>query len=109
MKLSHRHEGETQVIAVADELGHHEARQIIDYMETTLSLHPEGPVVLDLSGLTFMDSSGKRSKLLYGMLMCGCYISFLIQTIRKFRIVRFTMCLLLKTYVAQHKCLGLSY
>lgn len=58
MKLSHRHEGETQVIAVADELGHHEARQIIDYMETTLSLHPEGPVVLDLSGLTFMDSSG---------------------------------------------------
>lgn len=58
MKIEHKREGRAQVIAIAEELGHHEAGQIIDYLETTLALHPEGPVILDLSDMTFMDSSG---------------------------------------------------
>ncbi len=58
MKLSHRQEGDKQVIFVGEELGHHEARQIISYANTTLALYPEGDVVLDLTELTFMDSSG---------------------------------------------------
>ncbi|WP_087065712.1 STAS domain-containing protein [Intestinibacillus massiliensis] len=58
MKITHQRTGDTLVIAVADELGHHEAREIIDYMGTVLALYPAGPVVLDLSALKFMDSSG---------------------------------------------------
>lgn len=58
MQISHTREGDAQVIAISEELGHHEARRIIDYTDTALSMNPEGQVVLDLSGLTFMDSSG---------------------------------------------------
>ena len=58
MKITHRREADTLVIALAEELGHHEARQIIDYMGTVLALYPSGPVILDLSELKFMDSSG---------------------------------------------------
>ncbi|MGE4548419.1 MAG: STAS domain-containing protein [Intestinibacillus sp.] len=58
MKIAHRREGDTIIIALADELGHHEARQILEYMNTVLALYPTEPVVLDLSELKFMDSSG---------------------------------------------------
>lgn len=58
MQISHTREDDAQVIAISEELGHHEARRIIDYTDTALSMNPEGRVILDLSGLTFMDSSG---------------------------------------------------
>lgn len=58
MKIERKREGGTLVIALAEELGHHEASRIIDEAERVAALDPGGPVVLDLSALTFMDSSG---------------------------------------------------
>lgn len=58
MKITHQRTGDTLVLALGDELGHHEAREIIEYMGTVLALYPSGPAVLDLSALKFMDSSG---------------------------------------------------
>lgn len=40
------------------ELGHHEAAQCVEYLEKTMILYANDPIYLDLSGLTFMDSSG---------------------------------------------------
>lgn len=45
-------------IALAGELDHHAARSAIDQSEDLLALYPCEKLVLDLSGLTFMDSSG---------------------------------------------------
>lgn len=58
MKISHEREGETITVSIVDELGHHEARKAIDYLESIVTLYPSEQMVLDLSGLTFMDSSG---------------------------------------------------
>lgn len=40
------------------ELDHHAARKAMDYAESLAVLYPAECYVLDLSGLTFMDSSG---------------------------------------------------
>lgn len=58
MKCSHRREKDGIVIRFCGELGHHEAAQCMEYLEKTMILYPNDPIVLDLSGLTFMDSSG---------------------------------------------------
>lgn len=50
-------EGEL-VVSLAGELDHHETRDAIDTCEDLLALYPAPRLVLDLSGLTFMDSSG---------------------------------------------------
>lgn len=49
---------EELVILFEGELDHHEAREAIDQTEDLLVLYPSEAVVLDLSGLIFMDSSG---------------------------------------------------
>ncbi|HIV68886.1 MAG TPA: anti-sigma factor antagonist [Candidatus Butyricicoccus stercorigallinarum] len=58
MKCSHRREDCGIVIRFDGELGHHEAAQCVEYLEKTMILYATEPIYLDLSGLTFMDSSG---------------------------------------------------
>ncbi|MDO5142002.1 MAG: STAS domain-containing protein [Eubacteriales bacterium] len=48
----------TLVVALAGELDHHAARAAIEQAEDLMVLYPCDALVLDLSGLTFMDSSG---------------------------------------------------
>lgn len=45
-------------VLIAGELDHHEARHAIERAEDLLVLYPCEKLTLDLSGLTFMDSSG---------------------------------------------------
>ena len=45
-------------VSLAGELDHHAARMAIEQTEDLLALYPCGQLVLELSGLTFMDSSG---------------------------------------------------
>ena len=58
MKCSHKREKQGIVIRFCGELGHHEAAQCVEYLEKTMILYANDPITLDLSGLTFMDSSG---------------------------------------------------
>ena len=58
MKCSHKRENSGIVIQFHGELGHHEAAQCVEYLEKTMTLYATDPIILDLSGLTFMDSSG---------------------------------------------------
>ena len=58
MKCSHKREKQGIVIRFCGELGHHEAAQCVEYLEKTMILYANDPIILDLSGLTFMDSSG---------------------------------------------------
>ena len=58
MKCSHKRENCGIVIRFNGELGHHEAAQCVEYLEKTMTLYATEPIFLDLSGLTFMDSSG---------------------------------------------------
>ena len=48
----------TLVVSLAGELDHHAARMAIEQAEDLLVLYPCEKLVLDLAGLTFMDSSG---------------------------------------------------
>ena len=48
----------TLVISLAGELDHHAARMAIEQAEDLMVLYPCEKLVLNLSGLTFMDSSG---------------------------------------------------
>ena len=58
MKCSHKREYCGIVIRFCGELGHHEAAQCVEYLEKTMILYANDPIYLDLSGLTFMYSSG---------------------------------------------------
>lgn len=58
MKCSHKREDCGIVIRFDGELGHHEAAQCMEYLEKTMTLYATEHIFLDLSGLTFMDSSG---------------------------------------------------
>ena len=58
MKCSHRRQDCGIVIRFDGELGHHEAARCVEYLEKTMTLYATEPIFLDLSGLTFMDSSG---------------------------------------------------
>lgn len=58
MKCSHKRIESGIVIQFFGELGHHEAAQCMEYLEKTMTLYATEPIYLDLSGLTFMDSSG---------------------------------------------------
>ena len=58
MKCSHRRQDCGIVIRLDGELGHHEAAPCVEYLEKTMILYATEPIFLDLSGLTFMDSSG---------------------------------------------------
>ena len=58
MQITHKRMGDKIVIFIDGELGNHEAKQILNYQENIVSLYIDSPIVLNLSGLTFMDSSG---------------------------------------------------
>ena len=51
----------TLVVSLAGELDHHAARMAIEQAEDLLVLYPCEKLVLNLAGLTFMDSSGLQS------------------------------------------------
>lgn len=48
----------TLMISLSGELDHHAARAAIEQVEDLLVLYPCEKLILNLSGLTFMDSSG---------------------------------------------------
>ena len=48
----------TLMISLSGELDHHAARAAIEQAEDLLVLYPCEKLILNLSGLTFMDSSG---------------------------------------------------
>ena len=58
MQITHKRMGDKIVIFIEGELGNHEAKKILNYQENIVSLYIDSPIVLNLSGLTFMDSSG---------------------------------------------------
>ncbi len=58
MKLKHIKDGNKVKVALAGELGHHEAKSAISYIENITDLYAKDNIILDFSGITFMDSSG---------------------------------------------------
>ena len=58
MQIIHEREGDNLVIYLIDELDQHCARNIIEALDRIVTLYPEESMILDLSRLTFMDSSG---------------------------------------------------
>lgn len=58
MAVTHTFKGNGVKIALDGELGHHEAIEIMSRIGEIIDLHLPKNVVLDLSGLSFMDSSG---------------------------------------------------
>lgn len=58
MQIIHQREGTSLVAYLADELDQHSARRAIEALERLVVLYPEESIILDLSRLTFMDSSG---------------------------------------------------
>lgn len=58
MQITHEREGRGITAYLADELDHHGAHRAIAYLDRLATLYPNDPIVLDLSRLTFMDSSG---------------------------------------------------
>lgn len=58
MQMTHESMDNRLILHYSGELDHHAARKAIDYAENLAVLYPAEDYVLDLSGLTFMDSSG---------------------------------------------------
>lgn len=58
MQITHENYENSLIIHCSGELDHHAARQAMDYSESLAVLYPAECYVLELSGLTFMDSSG---------------------------------------------------
>ncbi|MBO5744296.1 MAG: anti-sigma factor antagonist [Clostridia bacterium] len=51
-------EGDILSIAIKGEIDHHSAKSIREQMDTEIFCHRKPKVILDLSGIDFMDSSG---------------------------------------------------
>ena len=51
-------EGDSLSIAIRGEIDHHSAKAIREQMDTEIFCHRKPKVILDLSGIDFMDSSG---------------------------------------------------
>lgn len=58
MQIIHEREGTNLVVYLVDELDQHSAHTVIDALDRIVTLYPEESIILDLSRLTFMDSSG---------------------------------------------------
>ena len=61
LQITQRRQEGTLIAVYTGELDHHAARAAIEQTEDLLVLFPCEKLVLDLSELTFMDSSGRRS------------------------------------------------
>lgn len=58
MRLSHKHTDNLLIISLNGELGHHEAMQSMEYIANAIDAYSPEKIELDLSELSFMDSSG---------------------------------------------------
>ena len=58
MKVEFKKENKEIIIYLSGEIGNFEARKIMQEIETILAIYQTEDVVLDLSKITFMDSSG---------------------------------------------------
>ena len=58
MKIISTKDGVTLTVQLLGELDHHAARNAIMHLGNTIDLELPGKTILDLSGLSFMDSSG---------------------------------------------------
>lgn len=58
MNISHELTPGALVFSFSGELDHHAAHKVITYIAQQAAMNRSRPIILDLSGLTFMDSSG---------------------------------------------------
>lgn len=58
MKIDFKKEDNNLIITLVGELGNFEARHVMGEIDTILAVYKKEDVILDLKGLTFMDSSG---------------------------------------------------
>ena len=58
MQIIHEREGTSLIVYLVDELDQHSARSTIEALDRIVALYPDETIILDLSRLTFMDSSG---------------------------------------------------
>jgi len=58
MEIKTKVEGRTLTIRLQGELDHHGAREMMDGMDRLIEQNLPAKTILDLEGLTFMDSSG---------------------------------------------------
>ena len=56
MKISHKETENGVVIYLADELGHHEAAEVISYIENIIALYIMTDIILDFSNFSSLDS-----------------------------------------------------
>ncbi|MCX7615735.1 MAG: anti-sigma factor antagonist [Clostridiales bacterium] len=65
MAITHKKIEDGIVIEYTGELGHHEAKEAMRYIENIIDLYAPPRLIFDLHALTFMDSSG------IAVIMCG--------------------------------------
>ena len=58
MEINITAENRQLTVALTGELDHHAARKLMDSLDQLIELHLPSKTMLDLSGVTFMDSSG---------------------------------------------------
>ena len=58
MEMRYKTENRQLTIALTGELDHHAARQLMDRLDQVIEQHLPSKTVLDMAGITFMDSSG---------------------------------------------------
>ncbi len=58
LELTTKREHQFLIAALTGELDHHSAEAVRGKLDLELEIHPGTHLILDLSGLTFMDSSG---------------------------------------------------
>ena len=58
MDVTYRMDGRNLIISLSGELDHHAARTAMEAIERWIDQNLPGKTVLDLAGLSFMDSSG---------------------------------------------------
>ena len=58
MEINITAENRQLTIALTGELDHHAARQLMDRLDQVIEQHLPSKTVLDMAGITFMDSSG---------------------------------------------------
>lgn len=58
MDVTYRMDGRNLIISLSGELDHHAARTAMEAIERWIDQNLPGKTILDLAGLSFMDSSG---------------------------------------------------
>ena len=58
MEINITAENRQLTVALTGELDHHAARKLMDSLDKLIELHLPSKTILDMAGITFMDSSG---------------------------------------------------